>query len=98
MPPYHRVKDPGVDGPEDLRDQPEEPEVGGTVARGPTAVELRVLGFAEHVEAEPEVLLVGQAVHRGGVGVVRGGTRKHSFSTKSRTSSAHMRVEASGLG
>lgn len=39
MPSDHRVEDPGLDGPQDLRDQPKEPEVGRPVAGRPVAVE-----------------------------------------------------------
>ena len=57
MPAHDRVEDPGLAGPEDLRDQAEEAEVGRPVARGPLAVEL---GLGEHVEPELEILLVGR--------------------------------------
>jgi hypothetical protein len=63
VPADHRVEGAGGDGVEDLRDQAEKAEVGGTVAGGPVAVELRLLGLREDVEPEAEVLLVGQAVH-----------------------------------
>jgi hypothetical protein len=56
------VEDACLDGMEDLRDQPEEPEVSGAIPRGPVAVELRLLGLGEYVEPEPQVILVGQAV------------------------------------
>jgi hypothetical protein len=61
------VEDPGLDRAEDLGDQPEEPPVRRPVARGPVPVELRLLRLGQHVEAEPEVLLVGETVYGRGV-------------------------------
>src|SRR3990172_4331228 len=65
------VEGAGGDGVEDLRDQAEEAEVGGAVAGGPVAVELGLLGLGQDVEAEPQVLLLSQASHRGRVAVDR---------------------------
>lgn len=52
VPADDRVEGPGLDGAEDLRDQPEEAKVGGTVAGGPVAVELELPGLGQDVEAE----------------------------------------------
>jgi hypothetical protein len=43
--------------------QTEEPHVRRAVAGGPVAVELGPLRLGEHVEAEAEVRLVGEAAH-----------------------------------
>ena len=68
--------DPGreharLDGGEDLGGQAVEPDVRRAVAGRPVAVELGLLGLGEHVKAEAEVGLVGEAVHGGRVAVDR---------------------------
>jgi hypothetical protein len=54
------VEDAGLDGVEDLADEPEQPAVGRPVPGGPVPVELRLLRLRQDVEAEAEMLLVGQ--------------------------------------
>src|SRR3990172_9693886 len=71
VPADDRVEGAGGDGVEDLRDQAEEAEGGGAVPGGPVAVELGVLCLGQDVEAEPQVLLLSQASHRGRVAVDR---------------------------
>jgi hypothetical protein len=56
--------DTRLDGGENLGRQAEEPAIGGAVSRRPVAVELGLLRLGQHLEAEPEILLVGDAVHR----------------------------------
>jgi hypothetical protein len=63
LPADARREHAGLDGREDRGDQPNEPAVAGAVPRGPVAVELRLRGLRDHVEAELEILLVGQTVH-----------------------------------
>jgi hypothetical protein len=60
-----------LDGGEDLGRESVEADVGRPVASGPVAVELGLPGLGEHVEAEAEVGLVGEAVHGGRVAVDR---------------------------
>ena len=71
VPAHPRREDARVDGGEDLGGQPVEPDVGRAVAGRPVAVELGLLGLRQHIEAEAEVGLVGQVVHRGRVAVDR---------------------------
>ena len=52
MPADDRVEGAGLDGAEDLRDQPEEAKVGGAVAGGPVAVKRELPGLGQDVEAE----------------------------------------------
>jgi hypothetical protein len=65
------VEDPGLDRPEHLGHQPVEPAVRRPVAGRPVAVGLGLLCLGQHVEAELEVFLVGEAIHPSSVAVNR---------------------------
>src|SRR5712692_10137806 len=62
---------PRLDRPQHLRRQPKQAHIRRAVTRGPVSVQLRLLGLREHVEAQPHVVLVGEAVHRRRVAVDR---------------------------
>ena len=69
LPPRAGMEHAGLDRLQPLRHQPKQPDARRAVALRPVAVELRLLRLGQHVEAEPEVLLVSEAIHRRGVAI-----------------------------
>jgi hypothetical protein len=59
-----------LDRVQHLGHEAEQPDAGGTIPlRLLVAVQLRLLRLRQHVEPEPEILLVPEAIHRRGVAV-----------------------------